>query len=70
MNSPLATCIIPTYNSEKSLPTLLAQLTQIESCEIILIDDGSVDHTVEVAKSGFKSSFETVNLFDFCVPTS
>lgn len=46
---------IPCLNEEESLPTVLRQLPQnisgVEKIEILVINDGSTDKTVEVAKS-------------------
>ena len=46
---------IPCYNEEKTLPTVLKELPQhiegIDEIEVVVIDDGSTDKTVEVAKS-------------------
>ena len=45
---------IPCYNEEESLPTTLAALpreaTGVDKVEWLIIDDGSTDHTVEVAR--------------------
>ncbi len=51
---------IPCYNEEKSLPVTLEALPKhingIDEIEVVIIDDGSKDNTVEVAKSyGVKS---------------
>lgn len=46
---------IPCLNEEQTLPTVLstipAQIEGIDSIEILVIDDGSTDRTVEVAKA-------------------
>lgn len=46
---------IPCFNEEASLPVTLAALPQrldgIDSIEVLVIDDGSTDRTVEVAKA-------------------
>lgn len=45
---------IPCYNEEKSLPVTLAELPKsiegIDEIEVVIIDDGSKDKTVEIAK--------------------
>ncbi|WKF84156.1 glycosyltransferase family 2 protein [Lacticaseibacillus pantheris] len=40
------TVIIPTFNSEKFLPGLFHDLAELVDCEVIFVDDGSVDKTV------------------------
>ena len=45
---------IPCYNEEETLPLVLATIPDsipgIESVEVLVIDDGSTDRTVEVAR--------------------
>lgn len=45
---------IPCYNEEKSLPVTLAELPKsiegVDEIEVVIIDDGSKDKTVEIAK--------------------
>ncbi len=45
---------IPCYNEEKTLPEVIAdlprQVDQVDTIEYLVIDDGSSDHTVEVAR--------------------
>ena len=43
--------IIPTLNEAKNLPRTLKALQSIPSMEVIVVDGGSVDDTVSVAKS-------------------
>jgi len=48
--------IIPTYNAEQYLPSLLENLKhQTVSFELIIIDSSSTDNTVEIAKSYTKN---------------
>jgi glycosyltransferase involved in cell wall biosynthesis len=50
---PLITCIVPTYNAVgylgESLESILAQ--DYRPLEVIVVDDGSTDHTAELAES-------------------
>ena len=54
MNEPLLSVIIPTYNSEetleKTLTSLRMQTIPQEQMEILIIDGGSTDSTLEIAK--------------------
>lgn len=52
--APLITCVIPVYNEEKNLPELVPQLcrqlaTLSPRYEILIVDDGSQDHSADVA---------------------
>ena len=41
---------IPAYNEEKTLPRVLDEIKQLVDYQILVVDDGSTDKTVEVAK--------------------
>lgn len=44
--------IIPSYNQQDYLPDAIeSALSQTVPCEIIVIDDGSTDHSLEIARS-------------------
>ncbi|ANI98167.1 glycosyltransferase [Pediococcus pentosaceus] len=46
--------IIPTYNAELYIPSLLKELAKLKKTEIIFIDDGSVDNTVNIIQENLK----------------
>ena len=48
---PTISVIIPTLNEENALPQTLAQLDNIKKLEVIVVDGGSEDSTVEIAKA-------------------
>jgi len=55
-DSPLLSVVIPAYNEEKRISTTLLKIKeylnmQAFSWEIILVDDGGSDRTVEIAKN-------------------
>ncbi|UCF94706.1 MAG: glycosyltransferase family 2 protein [Desulfobacterales bacterium] len=57
--------IIPAYNEEAALPVVLQQLSSAvdETCEVIVVDDGSKDNTAQVARElGFKTVVHPVNM--------
>lgn len=48
--------VVPLFNEEESLPELYARLSAVLSslglvCEIILVDDGSTDHSLEIIEA-------------------
>ena len=53
MSNPLVSIIIPAYNHEKYLAECLDSVINqtYKNFEIILIDDGSIDHTTQIAES-------------------
>ena len=52
MDEPLVSIIIPTYNSEKTLPLCLKSIKRqtYRNIEVIVVDSYSTDRTVETAK--------------------
>ena len=52
MNRPLVSIIVPIYNSEKYLPETVRSCTDqtYDNLEIILVDDGSADSSLDVCK--------------------
>jgi len=51
-NKPVASAILATYNSEKTIVTALSSLlTQTVPIEVIVVDDGSTDETRKVVKN-------------------
>ncbi len=53
MDEPLVSIIIPTYNSEKTLPLCLESIRKqtYKNIEIIVVDNFSTDRTVEITKN-------------------
>ena len=56
MNAPLLSIIIPAYNEANRLPQTLAQVSdflqqQTYTYEVIVVENGSSDHTFQVAQS-------------------
>ena len=49
--TPTISVIIPTLNEEKELPQTLAQLDRIKKLEVIVVDGGSEDSTVNVVRA-------------------
>ncbi len=45
--------IIPAYNEAATLPAVLERLrVEVPTCDVVVIDDGSVDRTADAARSG------------------
>ena len=56
MNDIAVSIVIPVHNEEKNLPELYARITDVmnaggRSCEIIFVDDGSTDTSLDILKS-------------------
>ena len=52
IKTPRITCIIPSYNQEQYLlDAIESAISQTVPCEVIVVDDGSTDHSLEYARS-------------------
>lgn len=53
---PILTCIVPCYNEEQVIPLFYNEIEKVKSnmsnidFELLFIDDGSVDNTLEIIK--------------------
>lgn len=60
MNSPLVSCVIPIFNAEdwigETIQSVLNQTCGTDVLEIIIVDDGSTDSSVEVAETVLRAS--------------
>jgi len=69
MDKPIITVIIPTHNSEATIQRCIQSITTqtypTEKYEIIVVDDGSKDNTISIAK---KSGVNLVLEIDSCFP--
>jgi len=43
--------IVPAYNAEKYIGSVIARIMAVTECRIVVVDDGSSDHTVEQVKN-------------------
>ena len=51
---PLLSIIVPVYNNAKTLPALMQQLRLVTAVEVIFIDDGSTDRSLDVIRHQLK----------------
>ena len=54
--------VVPAYNESESLPTLIADLVWLMekldgTCEVLIVDDGSVDNTYEIVRSAQETDY-------------
>lgn len=63
INSPKVVIVMPAYNAAKTVKDTYKEISQKFRRNIILVDDGSSDNTVEIAKKlGIKVFMHTKNL--------
>lgn len=64
MDNILVSIIIPVYNSEKYLRKCIESvLNQIlKNCEIILVDDGSTDHSIDICRE-YEKNFNNIKVY-------
>jgi dolichyl-phosphate beta-glucosyltransferase len=67
LNQPFLSIVIPIYNEEKRLPNAMEQVfafvdQQPYQSEIILVENGSSDRTLEIAQ-GYAAQHERVHIF-------
>ncbi len=51
INEPLISVIIPLFNEERSILNIIERTLQYRNCEIIVVDDGSTDKSLELVSS-------------------
>lgn len=64
----IVSIVIPNYNGAAFLPTcLLSVFSQITpECEVLLVDDGSTDHSVDLVRCNFADALESGQLSLIC----
>ena len=66
MSKPILWIVIPCYNEESSLPVTLQALPQkiegIDEIEVLIINDGSTDKTVDTAMANGVEHFVNAGL--------
>lgn len=66
-NNILLSIIIPCYNSDRFIAKTLDMLINqgLQSCEVIVINDGSTDRTAEIV-SGYTRNYSNIHLISKC----
>ncbi|MEL7038876.1 MAG: TIGR04283 family arsenosugar biosynthesis glycosyltransferase [Cyanobacteria bacterium J06592_8] len=64
MNEAKISVIIPVLNEERTLADVLSQLKNVPNLEIIIIDGGSIDNTIEVAHRFGKNTEVEVQIIE------
>lgn len=54
--------IVPVYNSKSLIEDLLTDLKKLKKVEIIFVDDGSTDHTLDFIKNYFKQTYDGIDV--------
>ena len=63
MNKPLVSVIMPVYNGEKYIRKAVESVYEQEvSLELLVIDDGSTDHTEEVLPMRAERTFDILRI--------
>ena len=65
MNRPLLSIVVPLYRSADSIERLIAELSSLQvegGCELVLVNDGSLDNTAELAEKFMRASGRSITL--------
>ena len=67
MNNKVLSIVVPSYNAEQYLPETIPTMlpaSNLEKLELIIVNDGSKDNTLDIAKKLQESYPETIVIVD------
>lgn len=71
MKKPEVTICIPSYNQQEFLPDAIeSAMGQAIRCEVIVVDDGSTDHSLDVAKGYERHGVKVVSQVNKGLPSA
>ena len=62
-NEPFLSIILPVYNEEKSIKTVIYRIPETLNYEVIIVDDGSTDKTIQYVKEIQNPNIQILNVY-------